>query len=264
MFTLTLINKPTIHIIMEKIQSLINKLQQQSASGQQPAAMMVTVQLLQMELQQLIGNENNHQGTANVAVVFPGYNNTAKIATVVATNGSHPHKENIITETTKQSVIKNPEKVVPKQKEETDYKINSTAANPWAFDNMGEVPTLAHQKQVREVREINEAISHGNSITASLNEFLKTNKPEVADTLTDGPVRDLKKAIGINDRFVFINELFRGDETMYERSIKTINNFRILPEAEYWMQRELKLKLAWQDDNAAALHFYQLVKRRFS
>jgi len=30
---------------------------------------------------------------------------------------------------------------------------------------------------------------------------------------------------------------------MYERSIKTINGFRILPEAEYWMERELKSSL---------------------
>jgi hypothetical protein len=51
---------------------------------------------------------------------------------------------------------------------------------------------------------------------------------------------------------------------MYERSIKTINNFRILQEAEYWMVRELKVKLAWDDEKETTKHFYQLVKRRFS
>ncbi len=35
---------------------------------------------------------------------------------------------------------------------------------------------------------------------------------------------------------------------MYERSIKTINAFRILPEAEYWMERELKVKLGWDEN----------------
>ena len=39
---------------------------------------------------------------------------------------------------------------------------------------------------------------------------------------------------------------------MYERSIKTINNFRILPEAEYWMERELKIKLGWDDSREIA------------
>jgi len=72
------------------------------------------------------------------------------------------------------------------------------------------------------------------------------------------------KGIGVNDRFVFLNELFRGDEAMYERSLKTINSFRILPEAEYWINRELKIKLGWDDNLHTTQQFYQLVRRRFS
>jgi hypothetical protein len=51
---------------------------------------------------------------------------------------------------------------------------------------------------------------------------------------------------------------------MYERSIKTINSFNIYGEAEFWIKRELKLKLAWNDDNEAVQLFDELVKRRFS
>ena len=97
-----------------------------------------------------------------------------------------------------------------------------------------------------------------------LNDKLKGNIVDLAAALKEAPVRELKKAIGVNDRYVFINELFRGDEPMYERSIKTINNFRILPEAEYWMERELKIKLGWDDSREITKHFYQLVRRRFS
>jgi hypothetical protein len=100
--------------------------------------------------------------------------------------------------------------------------------------------------------------------SASLNEKLKEEVKEVAHVLNDAPVRDLRRAIGINDRFVFISELFRNDEVMYERSIKTINGFRILPEAQYWIERELKVKLGWDENKESTRHFYQLVKRRFS
>jgi len=93
---------------------------------------------------------------------------------------------------------------------------------------------------------------------------LKTEKTELVEILTESPIRDLKKGIGINDRYVFLSELFRGDDAMYERSIKTINGFRILAEAEYWIERELKVKLGWDDGKATTQHFYQLVKRRFS
>ena len=73
----------------------------------------------------------------------------------------------------------------------------------------------------------------------------------------------MKKAIGINDQYLFINELFRGDQTMYERSIKTINSFNIYGEAELWIKRELKLKLGWNEDSDVVQLFDQLVRRRF-
>ena len=101
-------------------------------------------------------------------------------------------------------------------------------------------------------------------LAESLNDKLKQGKTELVEVLKETPVKDLRKAIGINDRFLFINELFRGDEAMYERSIKTINSFNIYPEAEYWISRELKIKVGWSNDNPTVKHFDHLVKRRFS
>ena len=74
----------------------------------------------------------------------------------------------------------------------------------------------------------------------------------------------MKKAIGVNDRFLFINELFRGDEAMYERSIKTIQNFSIYAEAEFWIRRELKVKIGWVDSDPVVKQFDQLVRRKFA
>jgi hypothetical protein len=96
-----------------------------------------------------------------------------------------------------------------------------------------------------------------------LNDRLRQGKMELAETLKEAPIRDLRKAIGINDRFLFINDLFRGDELMYERSIKTINSFNIFPEAEYWINRELKIKLGWGADDPIVIQFDQLIRRRF-
>lgn len=97
-----------------------------------------------------------------------------------------------------------------------------------------------------------------------LNDRLKEIRKEVAQKLTDVPIKDLRKAIGINDRYLYINELFAGDEAMFERSVKTLNQFSILPEAEFWMQRELRIKLGWKDENPLVQQFIHLVRRRFS
>ncbi len=111
-------------------------------------------------------------------------------------------------------------------------------------------------------KELNEILP-SNSAT-SLNDLHSKPVNEVSDIFEDAPIKDLKKAIGVNERFLYLNELFRGDEAMYERSIKTINAFSIYPEAEFWIRRELKLKLGWDDKYNTVKQFDQLIRRRFS
>jgi hypothetical protein len=130
----------------------------------------------------------------------------------------------------------------------------------WPFNPLADKPIDRFTLSQR-AREVNDVIGLAST---SLNDKLKSEVADLKSALNHTPVRDLKKAIGVNDRYVFINQLFRGDEVMYERSIKTINGFRILPEAEYWMERELKVKLGWDENRETTRHFYQLVKRRFS
>lgn len=135
------------------------------------------------------------------------------------------------------------------------------------FDAIDDIPTLAGRQNpsfssFSNIKEIHDILPTSNHI--SLNEKLKQTSNDLSDSLQDTPVKDLRKAIGINDRFKFLNELFRGDDAMYERSIKTINSYAIYPEAEYWIRRELKLKLGWDDKNETVQQFDQLVRRRFS
>jgi hypothetical protein len=153
------------------------------------------------------------------------------------------------------------------KKNATTIQQITTHGKPALLFDMGEdeIPTLSQQSYsaaILPVRtEVNEAVSTN---TISVNDILKAPTVELSDKLTDVAVKDLRKAIGINDRFLYINELFRGDEVMYERSIKTINSFSIFPEAEYWIRRELKTKLGWVDTEATVKQFDQFVKRRFS
>ena len=133
----------------------------------------------------------------------------------------------------------------------------------WLFDTATEIPTLALQSKKNEFAEINQLMESIHSMPV-LNEKLRANQIEIGTLLNNEPIKELKKGIGINDRFLFVQELFRGDEIMYERSIKTIDSFAIYPEAQFWIQRELKLKIGWNEDSTTVKHFDQLVKRRFS
>lgn len=111
-------------------------------------------------------------------------------------------------------------------------------------------------------KELNELISRN---SPSLNDALSNKgKVELGERLGGMGVKDLKDAIGINDKFQFIQSLFRSDKTMYDRSVKTINESTSLQEAENWMERELKIKLGWNESDPLVKQFYSLVRKRFS
>jgi len=227
---------------MERLQHLIGKLQEQFEQKAPISQMLATLRLIEAEL--AAGSNKSSSlhlhHSSKVAVVMPA---SLKFKVPQDEHQVMAPVENIV-----QSVQKDNAGSVPGNLEQPD----------WILDPLAEIPTLSHQE---EARELNDVIGINR---ASINDKLKEDVLELAAALKEAPVRELKKAIGVNDRYVFINELFRGDEVMYERSIKTINNFRILPEAEYWMERELKIKLGWDDSREITKHFYQLVRRRFS
>lgn len=230
---------------MERLQQLIGKLNEQFQEKADPTQLLVTTQLIEKELLRL---------TSATAQVY----STSKVAVVMPSNGrSFSNGNNAVAAIEEVEIreeapaTRNPEPVAVQETVKVEKK-------PWPFDPLREVPTLSQQAIVKELNEVIASSEH------SMNDRLKEDVKEVAHLLVDAPVRDLRRAIGINDRFVFISELFRGDEVMYERSIKTINGFRIFPEAEYWIERELKVKLAWDETKDCTRHFYQMVKRRFS
>jgi hypothetical protein len=225
---------------MDRIQSLIAKLKNQAEQNADVEQMLVTIQLLQNELvcrQKAVKTLN----TAKVAVVLPS---SFKIDTT-------------IYEKYAPKVAEEAEEVVVQEKVVAEAKKNDS--NDLSFDPM-DIPTLSHQVVSEDIKPKSKSRV---AETESLNDRLKQGKMELLETLREAPVRDLRKAIGINDRFLFINDLFRGDESMYERSLKTINGFNIYAEAEYWINRELKVKLGWDADHPTVIQFDQLVKRRF-
>jgi len=230
---------------MERIENLISKLRTQFDQKADPAQMLVIVQQLENELQQLQPRNPRILGTSKVAVMMP------------AGRGSVPAEHERYAPKVVAEPVREVRETVLVEKGSVAI-VQDNGQLDMVFDPMMEIPTLSHQ-----VQEVNTArINQGEP--ESLNDKLKHGKTELLEVLKETPVKDLRKAIGINDRFIFIDDLFRGDEAMYERSIKTINSFNIYPEAEYWIIRELKVKLGWDNENITVQHFDQIVKRRFS
>jgi hypothetical protein len=229
---------------MERVGVLIDRLLAQYRNNADREKLLITAQLLLSELQN--ADEEEYENLSSVVSVFyPAFHQSHSFVAEA--------KPEILSKQ-KEEIKINVENAKPQKQQEPEEQETSESF----FDPMLEIPTLALKQQ-----EINETIAANGE---SLNDKLKSSASykEIGHSIKGAPIKDLRKAIGINDRYVFINELFRGDETMYERSIKTINSFNIYGEAEFWIKRELKLKLAWPDDHEAVQLFDELVKRRFS
>ena len=114
------------------------------------------------------------------------------------------------------------------------------------------------------VVEISQASLEVVKTEPTLNASEKIEIKEVKHQLVLEPIKDLRSAIGINDKFQFIQELFGGDEKSFEIGIKTINAFKIFPEAQFYIKRELREKNNWDEESNVVKQFDQLIKRRFS
>ena len=90
------------------------------------------------------------------------------------------------------------------------------------------------------------------------------NNPTVADRLSAKPVGDLRKSIGINERFTLINELFGGNQQLFMESIDKINNVNAYDEARKMLYEELAGKLKWNTEGNTFHVLDEFVKRRFN
>ena len=75
-------------------------------------------------------------------------------------------------------------------------------------------------------------------------------------------VSDLMTAIGINDKFLLLNELFSGSMEKYNKSIRALNSFSTLLGARTYMS-ELQIEFQWDCESEAYKKLSDLIERRF-
>lgn len=102
-------------------------------------------------------------------------------------------------------------------------------------------------------------------VEESLNEKLSkaTEAATIATTIATPKVNDLKSSIGINERFLFINELFEGNFQEYNDTVEAINKIVSLDDAIRLIE-DLKAKHHWEDREDAANDFMSLIGRKYA
>jgi len=87
---------------------------------------------------------------------------------------------------------------------------------------------------------------------------------ELSDRLSSTPVKDLTRAISINEKILTCNELFGKDKTRFNDALKTLNGFGSFTEARPYLA-SLANEFGWDQKEAKkkAQVFIKLVRRRY-
>ena len=86
-----------------------------------------------------------------------------------------------------------------------------------------------------------------------------TKTPDSSPSRDARIITDLKKAIGLNDRFRFRNDLFNKDEKLMLDTIEALNGLATMSDAKAY----LSARFTWKEDDATVVYFYEILERKF-
>ncbi len=95
--------------------------------------------------------------------------------------------------------------------------------------------------------------------------FQKETKGELSEKLSRSPISDLQKAFGINDKLLIVNELFDGQQVVFQETVDVLNSKYSFEDAKSYLTRCVIDKYGWLDEEKVepARNFIKLVERRF-
>lgn len=163
-------------------------------------------------------------------------------------------------EVVKTRIIETPKQETPKveqPKEESNPKIEVKEIVKKEPEPKVETPKVEQPKKVASTNEFNEEYEEL---------FLFKEATDISQKLSESPILDLTKALGLNEKFLFINELFGGDAAKFKAAIDVFNEpMDSFDKARAYMEKELVEQFDWLNKlkKTVAKDFVKLVRRRY-
>lgn len=138
------------------------------------------------------------------------------------------------------------------------------------------IPEINNQKEEadNQIKEEKKVKKQEETTTKKkiLAETLGVQKSTLADILANSlkiketaieqlkPISDLKKSISLNDKMMFIKEIFNGNAEKYNECLEKLNNFKSLEEALNFLNSTITVN---KENNNALQSLLELVYRRY-
>jgi len=114
-----------------------------------------------------------------------------------------------------------------------------------------ETPPVSAPAEEEEVLTINQKMSQSGDKGRS-------------EQLSIKPISDIKLAITLNDKLLYVKDLFNGYNLAYSEAIEILNRFNTFEEAQRFLKTNYVTKNNWDSKPATTEKFYALLKRRYA
>jgi hypothetical protein len=94
--------------------------------------------------------------------------------------------------------------------------------------------------------------------------FKPQEKPTLADRLSKGNGKNLKQQLTLNQRFMFVNELFDGNQKEFMSALDEVEGMENYKEAYAFIKKTYVTKYEWDLEAEEVQEFMELVGKRFS
>lgn len=99
---------------------------------------------------------------------------------------------------------------------------------------------------------------------ATLNDrFTTQQKTSLAEVLQKRKIENIKNHISINQRFMFINELFGGDANIYNQALERVDNCQSMNEALDYLQKNHVQQQQWDMESEEVAEFMDVLAKKY-
>jgi hypothetical protein len=97
------------------------------------------------------------------------------------------------------------------------------------------------------------------SPTGSINEKMAQKYQDISARIKANPISSIRNAIGINEKFHFINDLFDGDKQLYDNTLTILDNSTNFNEAYNYLIENF----TWDMDDETVQQLLELIRRKY-
>ncbi|WON94731.1 hypothetical protein [Sphingobacterium sp. UGAL515B_05] len=131
---------------------------------------------------------------------------------------------------------------------------------------------IEQPQEVLIQEEINTVIEEAPARPLTLNEIISQQKQagvqnrvyQVNQSGNSDKLTDIKAGISLNDKLLFIKDLFNGYSLAYSEAVELLNRFTSYAEADAFLQTNYAIKNKWAEKPHTVEKLYNVLRRRYN